>query len=331
MSAHKQFTSKDVIITPFSLGKKFAYTGEDIIGSNVEIDFFQGTNITSSLFEFNKPTGLINTQYQKLVYNNVKQLYYTNFIDNSNSQFFVPTSSYYTGSNNTNHRYDNFLSSLISVSRIFPTESGAELAVISIPSKCYGNYIVPKSFAFTSGSTTLYDDGNGNLLTPTDQTFSAYGSAIYGINIYGDVASSGSHVGNIIYAQGIIVLTSGSWVRLGNSATSSLDDFEIAFSSSINVFENQYKCTIRENEYNYSLNGSLLSGSNIAYSGSGISGYLGDSDTVLGFVTESYFNPYISSIGLYNEKQELMAIGKLSQPIQSSPTTDTTFLVNFDT
>ena len=59
--------------------------------------------------------------------------------------------------------------------------------------------------------------------------------------------------------------------------------------------------------------------------------HTGNSDTVLGFVTESYFNPYISTIGLYNNNQELMAVGKLTQPIQSSPTTDTTFLINFDT
>ena len=29
MSAYKQFTSKDVIITPFSVGKKYAYTGNE--------------------------------------------------------------------------------------------------------------------------------------------------------------------------------------------------------------------------------------------------------------------------------------------------------------
>ena len=108
MSTYKQFTSKDVIITPFSLGKKFAYVGDEIISSNVEIDFFQGNN-TTSLFELTDPTGLINTQYKKLVYNNIKQLYYTNFIPNSDSQFFPQTLSYYTSSHNTYHRYEYFL------------------------------------------------------------------------------------------------------------------------------------------------------------------------------------------------------------------------------
>ena len=49
-----------------------------------------------------------------------------------------------------------------------------------------------------------------------------------------------------------------------------------------------------------------------------------------GFVTESYFSPYITTIGLYDEAQNLLAIGKLAQPLPSSPTTDTTILINID-
>jgi hypothetical protein len=33
---------------------------------------------------------------------------------------------------------------------------------------------------------------------------------------------------------------------------------------------------------------------------------------------------------LYNDNQELLAVAKLAQPIQSSPTTDTTILINLD-
>jgi hypothetical protein len=33
---------------------------------------------------------------------------------------------------------------------------------------------------------------------------------------------------------------------------------------------------------------------------------------------------------LYNEQQQLLAIGKLAQPLPLSPTTDTTILVNID-
>ncbi len=44
MSTYKQFTSKDVIITPFNLGKQFTYTGTELTDTDVGIDFFQGIN-----------------------------------------------------------------------------------------------------------------------------------------------------------------------------------------------------------------------------------------------------------------------------------------------
>ena len=48
------------------------------------------------------------------------------------------------------------------------------------------------------------------------------------------------------------------------------------------------------------------------------------------FVTGSDFSPYITAVGLYNENQELVAVGKLSLPIPKSKTTDTTIVVNID-
>jgi hypothetical protein len=52
--------------------------------------------------------------------------------------------------------------------------------------------------------------------------------------------------------------------------------------------------------------------------------------SALGFVTESYFSPYVTTVGLYDDDQNLLAVGKLSQPLPTSPTTDTTILINID-
>lgn len=329
MSTYKQFTSQDVIITPFSVGKKFAYSGNELTGTNVGIDFFQGINNTSIfdggvILPLNN-TGILNNQYKSTIYNSIKQLYYSNYLPNGDAQFFPSTSSYFTGSTNINHRYDNYLSSFVTESRIFPTQSNAEITVISIPSKTYGNSIVPNSFAFTYGNTTMWDDGNGNLLTDVDNTFSNYGSAKYGINVYGDVSSAGNYVGNIIYSHGIAIITSGSLTGLANTISSSfsinIQSASIAFSSSINIYENQYKCTILENEYNFSLNPSLISGSNMVYSGSALKENTGENAKPLNFTTGSNFSPYVTTVGLYNNNQELVAVGKLAQPIQSSKTT----------
>jgi hypothetical protein len=40
--------------------------------------------------------------------------------------------------------------------------------------------------------------------------------------------------------------------------------------------------------------------------------------------------PYITTVGLYNENQELLAVAKLSQPLPTSRTTDTTIVINLD-
>jgi hypothetical protein len=89
-----------------------------------------------------------------------------------------------------------------------------------------------------------------------------------------------------------------------------------SFSSSYKIFETQYKCTIRENEFNLSLNPSTISGST--------------DGTPYDFINESYFSPYVTTIGLYDEQQNLLAVAKLAQPLPSSPTTDTTILINLD-
>jgi len=47
-------------------------------------------------------------------------------------------------------------------------------------------------------------------------------------------------------------------------------------------------------------------------------------------VTGSDFSPYVTTIGLYNENQELLAVAKLAQPLPTSQTTDTTILINLD-
>ena len=47
-------------------------------------------------------------------------------------------------------------------------------------------------------------------------------------------------------------------------------------------------------------------------------------------MTGSYFEPYVTTVGLYNERQQLLAVGKLSQPLPLSSTTDTTILINID-
>ena len=150
------------------------------------------------------------------------------------------------------------------------------------------------------------DDGEGNIILN-----SITGSA--GVGSVGDV------VGQIFYSHGISVFTTSSVANLGKQmfTISNLDGLTISFQSSLRIYENQYKCTINENEFQFSLNPTLLSGSL--------------NDVYYDFVTGSFFTPYVTTVGLYNESNELLMVGKLSNPIPISQEIDTTIIVNLDT
>ena len=102
----------------------------------------------------------------------------------------------------------------------------------------------------------------------------------------------------------------------------------MSFSSSYTIYETQYKCTIRENEFNFTLNPTISSGSTAVTSSIGT--FYTPGENLIGFATASYFNPYVTTVGLYDNHQNLLAIGKLSQPLPVSPTTDTTIIINID-
>ncbi len=47
-------------------------------------------------------------------------------------------------------------------------------------------------------------------------------------------------------------------------------------------------------------------------------------------VSGSSFQPYITSVGLYNDGNELIAVGKLSQPLTKPADTELTIQVKLD-
>jgi hypothetical protein len=112
----------------------------------------------------------------------------------------------------------------------------------------------------------------------------------------------------------------------------------ISFKNRHTVYENFIKCTVKDYEYNLSYNPTLLSGSQgllVPYSSStdGDIFYVNTGSNVgilKDFTTGSEFSPYVTTVGLYNDAQELLMVGKLAAPIPLSNTTDTTFLIRYD-
>jgi hypothetical protein len=326
MSVFKPFQASDIIITPFEVNKSFTFNGAaSFTGSNVGIDRFLGLN-TGSLFNpLNDPiTGQISTQYQRLVYSSIKELYYSNFL-NSTASLGSPltTSSLIPGVNSEGDvlvgptssagRYFNYPQTTLTFEHYFPTASNSYIGVMSIPVSLFGNQIQPGSFNWIADSGSVYDDGEGNLIFSftqqiCGQIFYSHGIAVLTSD---SVPGADSLYGTGIYGTSLYGLTDELVIK--NFITSS--NVTCSFSSSLIIYETQYKCTARENEFNFSLNPSIISGSEgIPYS----------------YVTSSLFSPYVTTVGLYDENQNLLAIGKLSQPLPSSPTTDTTILINID-
>jgi len=338
MGAYKQFTTKDVTITPFDVSKRFYYSGNAITASDVGIEVYAGQNpaptISPTLPE-SIPTGFVSIQNTRGVYNNIKQLYYSNYQtssigDNIPLPIFIPgatpSEDRYVGQVIA-PRFENYLQSTLTQSRYFPTGIGSDgdISVVSIPAKLFGENIVPSTFELTYTSSGdlgfhIVDDGDGNLIINSVTGSSGYGAGAYGTMLYGDEGGTvGQIVGQIFYSHGIAVFTTSSLSSLGvemSASLSNLANLEIGFSSSLRIYEQQYKCVINENEFGYSLNPSLLSGSL--------------DDTYYDFATGSLFTPYVTTVGLYNESNELLLVGKLSFPLQLSQYTDTTIIINFD-
>lgn len=336
MGAYKQFLASDIIVTPFEVSKGFSYKGNELTGSDVSIDRYLGTNLSGTLFNPNTDptTGLVSPQYQRLIYDSIKELYYSNYLSSSygspaTTQSLIPgnntAGNVYVGPTDSSGKYFNYNQSTLTFEKYFPTSSGSIIGVLSIPSRLYGNYIQPNSFTWSGISGSIYDDGEGNLI----------------------LSSSGEICGQIFYPHGLAVITSdsspgldgygystygnalygvGSTILIETFVTSS--NVTCSFSSSLTIYETQYQCTIRDNEYNFTLNPTSTSGSTSITSSIGTfftpGQYLNDN------ITGSYFSPYVTTIGLYDEYQNLLAVGKLSQPLPISPTTDTTILINID-
>ena len=324
MAAFKQFNSQDIIVSPLEVNKAFTFKGNaELSASNADVNRFLGRNLNFTASNniatgFNSGSLILS---QSSVYNSVKELYYSNYITSSTGDS-VFTASTFLGSDpsgdvlvgdpGSNGRYVNYLQSTLTQSRYFPTGDSDFVLVFSIPSKLFGDYIQPESFElylpnteFSGENALISDDGQGNLI------------------------SASINVGQIFYPHGLAVITQQSW-----NGGAEIDQFynpdenenltiTCSFSSSYTIYETQYKCTIDESEFNISQNPSIISGSvtNNVTTASGV---------IYDFATGSYFNPYVTTVGLYNNDRELLAVGKLAQPLPTSHVTDTTILVNID-
>jgi len=317
MSVFKSFITSDVIVSPFEVNKSFTFQGNELTGSNVGIDRYIGRNVISSLWVSGSyPTGQINIQDQILIYRSIRELYYSNYISGSDGSP-AATASFNTDGTITGAAYTpnyyNYLSSTLLADRYIPTGSNETIGVISVPSNLFGESLKPGTVSISNGTIILTDDGNGNMINSSLK----YGDVIYehGIIIITSDGTPGQNDGYGYVNYGTALYGGGTISIIDSFITGS--NITCSFQSTLTILETQYKCTLRENEFNFSTNPTIISGS----SNSGI---------VYNFATGSYFSPYVTTVGLYDNSYNLLAVAKLAQPLPTSAVTDTSILVNLD-
>jgi hypothetical protein len=306
MGAYKQISPQDTFLTTYVSHKEWFITGSQYDRYGVmyaELDKY------SDKVYYPTSGDEYSGSYKQLYYKSLDLLYYRSFnnLDSEFNSIGIVSSS-----------YEHYLQTSLIESNIRHIED--EVILISIPRAITGTGIKPGSFTVGTpvlDESDLYVDLgyiftgyfveflNGLDISEGVLTDSTEGSLIVRTSL-GDYV----RVGDINYLHGIIVITHPSLIA---SYKESGDKPSIRFKSTKEIHTHNTHCTILSEELNYTLNPTTIE------SGS------------LGMIKQNYlideFNPYITTVGLYNQSNELLAVGKLSQPVPKSDQTDMVFVI----
>ena len=310
----KEIPKSDIVVRPFKVYKEWALDEGDITP-------LYGTNQTSS---YDADTDVKNSNgiSKKTLYNSIKSQFYLNSATASIVTEVGKRESYAS----TNERV-----------------IGDTIGVISIPQQYYGEGVKVGSLTVEYGSITATDDSNSNLID-----------------------SASNIKGNIFYDRGLIVLTDGisdgstlSSFDISYRSTMTINENEIFLSvneNEFNVSQNptavyevggtKQNITITKPNTllvdgetdtitSYTPGVKYIKNSNYPFVSiyDGVSKGSFDDYIVSSSVdqTGSYLAPFITTIGLYDNELNMVAIAKLPKPIKSLPDYPVNFIVRFDT
>lgn len=339
MSAYKQLNRQDVFTSDYVARKTWLASGSLL--SNYKIETLRGFSGSTPGYPY--PNDYRNDRYQKLVYDSA----FHNYLGDT-----FGTKGIYSGSR------DLSLSTTLTLSASRQPDS--EVGIISLPKDIVGIGIEPGSVTvqpqrettdyynvvgYSGDAATGYNDyveqiGNwygtsidtADYVTEDDSNYVSESPEEYVINPAslfrlevvddgeGRLFLSGSNtsefvsqkvVGDVIYNQGIILFTDPVVARYYSTYSRHI----VNWKSKQPIYTYNVHCTIRESEMNHTYNPSALSGSD---------------NTIVSNVTGSDFRPYITTVGLYNQANELLAVAKTNRPIPKSQNIDMTFVVKID-
>ena len=216
--------------------------------------------------------------------------------------------------------------SVADVYEYFPSGS---MFVWSIGSNYIGEGIKPDTFKIQidGNSDNIQDDGNAKLR----------------------INKTGSVVGNIFYNQGIAVVqrnitasvdalsdegTFDSTISTDGLSISASAILTSSFQSMIDIYEHRITCRIEPSDYNVTFNPTTFQkfklGDYSPSSGSYLTPITASSDSYSDYIVSGSALPYITTIGLYNDSNEMLAVAKLSKPITRMKHSDQIFVIKFD-
>jgi hypothetical protein len=295
----KEIPKSDVIVRPLKVYKEWTLDENDISP-------IFGENGVGTLVDLDNDA-ISNGFNKKVVYASIKSQFYTN----------PATASLLT-------EVGRRISYASTNERILENN----IAVFSIPQIYYGEGI-------KVGTVELEDEQLGRTYTDDG---------------YSNLIDSGSNIkGNIFYDRGLVV------VAKDIVSGSVLSQFTLNFRSTKTIYENEIFISVLESEFNYSQNPSALTEDGgvvnthiVQRPGSIRPGDLVTAsfynagtkiindefsyyeDNVSLDQTGSFLAPYITTIGLYDNELNMVAVAKLPQPIKSTPDYPINFIIRFD-
>lgn len=245
--------------------------------------------------------------YSKLVHSSIKQLYYTNFDSGSGS--IIETGS-----------FDNHLeSSLTSASRFLSSSA----IVYSIPRNKIGTHIEPATFKL-GGDGYIIDQEDYVPSYENDYVESTKLMIDDGEGVLREKYLSNPIIGNIVYSHGQVVITDPSLV----SYYTGKPNHQFSYKSNLPIYTHNFNIKISDYEFNHTFNPTAQKNKTVTVSD--IGNFVNQSGELANNVTGSAFQPYVTTVGLYNDANQLIAVGKLSQPLPKSANTEMTIQVKLD-
>jgi hypothetical protein len=281
--------------------------GEDTVSSSVEYTISYGHKAGSGSLNFTPTAGALGNTATKVIYNQYRQLVFGNETSNFTFNGFEPNDIWVI--NVARGRYKHALK--------------AGSLNLKLTDGTNDTYLTDDSVT-TSGSSTITNLGRQfNLVSGSDGIMS-------GSNLNQTVQGSGS-LGFIYPDAGIIVFNGEALRNItptyydeGTNATTEkivekmFDAIVLGASFELDAEEkvsSQYMFVrVKNSEFNYSSNPSYID-----TNGNLNNTTMADSPTT-----------YITTVGLYNDDNNLLAVAKLSQPLKKDFTTETLIRVKLD-